>query len=101
MGAKTYEIDPIAPKIVGVPFILAAVTSIIGLKLYDPILKGPDYLVNGAAHANQVIAGALMELILVAIHGSRRRAAGTSSSSPFDAAWMAPCAQSLRQGQRK
>lgn len=56
----------IAPKIVGVLFILAAVTSIIGLKLYGPILNGPDYLANGAAHANQVIAGALMELILVA-----------------------------------
>ncbi len=52
-------------KIVGVLFILAAVTAIIGLKLYDPILKGPDYLLNGSEHANQVILGALMELILV------------------------------------
>lgn len=52
-------------KIVGVFFILAAVTAVIGLKLYDPILKGPDYLVNGSAHAHEVILGALMELFLV------------------------------------
>ncbi|MFD0698995.1 DUF4386 domain-containing protein [Paenibacillus sp. GCM10027628] len=51
--------------IVGVLFILAAVTAIIGLKLYDPILIGPDYLIKGSEHANQVILGALMELILV------------------------------------
>ncbi|MBP1967655.1 DUF4386 domain-containing protein [Paenibacillus aceris] len=51
--------------IVGVLFILAAVTAIIGLNLYDPILNSPDYLTNGSEHANQVILGALMELILV------------------------------------
>ncbi|WP_261301547.1 DUF4386 domain-containing protein [Paenibacillus andongensis] len=51
--------------IVGVLFILAAVTAIIGLILYDPILNGPDYLMEGSKHANQVILGALMELILV------------------------------------
>ena len=54
-----------AAKIVGVLFILAAVTAIIGLILYDPILNGPDYLMKGSEHANQVILGALMELILV------------------------------------
>ncbi|MEH7081071.1 DUF4386 domain-containing protein, partial [Bacillus velezensis] len=52
-------------EIVGVLFILAAVSAMIGLKLYDPILNGPDYLINGSEHANQVILGALMELILV------------------------------------
>lgn len=54
-----------AAKIVGVLFILAAVTAIMGLILYDPILNGPDYLIKGSEHANQVILGALMELILV------------------------------------
>ncbi|MGM0919950.1 MAG: DUF4386 domain-containing protein [Bacillota bacterium] len=54
-----------AAKIVGVLFILAFVTAITGLNLYDPILKGPDYLIKGSEHANQVILGALMELILV------------------------------------
>ncbi|MBO0961410.1 DUF4386 domain-containing protein [Neobacillus sp. MM2021_6] len=55
-----------AAKIVGVLFILAAVTAVIGLKLYNPILKGPNYLMEGAENSNQVIVGALMELILVA-----------------------------------
>ena len=54
-----------AAKIVGVLFILAAVTAVIGLNLYDPILNGPDYLLKGSEHANQVIFGAVMELILV------------------------------------
>lgn len=55
-----------AAKIVGVLFLLAAVTAVIGLNLYDPILKGADYLIKGSEHANQVLLGALMELILVA-----------------------------------
>jgi hypothetical protein len=50
--------------IVGVLFIFATVSSIIGLLLYDPILNGPDYLTKGAEHANQVILGAVFELIL-------------------------------------
>jgi len=54
-----------AAQIVGVLFILASLTAIIGLNLYNPILKGPDYLIRGSEHANQVILGALMELILV------------------------------------
>lgn len=52
-------------KIVGVMFLLAAIAAVIGLNLYDPILNGPDYLKSGAVHANQVILGAIMELILV------------------------------------
>ena len=51
--------------IIGILYILAAVTAIIGLNFYNPILKGPDYLIKGHEHANQVIMGALMELILV------------------------------------
>jgi hypothetical protein len=55
----------ISARIIGVLFLLAAVTAVIGLTLYDPILNGPDYLRNGSEHANQVVLGALMELILV------------------------------------
>lgn len=54
-----------ASKVTGSLFILAAVSSIIGLSMYDPILNGPDYLINGAAHSNQVVLGALLELVLV------------------------------------
>jgi len=32
--------------LVGVLFILAAVTAIIGLALYQPILYDPDYIIN-------------------------------------------------------
>lgn len=55
-----------AAKIVGVLFILAAVSAVAGLILYDPILNSPDYLIEGSEHANRVIWGAIMELILVA-----------------------------------
>ena len=51
--------------IIGALFIVAAVTAVAGLALYDPILNGPDTLTNGAEHANQVLLGALMELLLV------------------------------------
>lgn len=50
---------------IGIMFILATVSAILGLVFYQPILTGPDYLVNGAAHHNQIILGAMMELILV------------------------------------
>jgi hypothetical protein len=51
------EFKQIAAKIVGVLFILAAVSAVIGLNLYNPILNGRDYLINGYEHANQVILG--------------------------------------------
>lgn len=57
--------DKTTAKIIGVLFLLAAAAAIIGVLLYNPILNSPDYLNNGAAHDNQVILGALMELLLV------------------------------------
>lgn len=50
---------------VGIMFILATVSAILGLLFYQPILTGPDYLINGAARQNQIALGALMELVLV------------------------------------
>jgi len=41
--------------IIGVLFILAAVTSIVALVLYQPLLSDPDYLTKGAENANQII----------------------------------------------
>ena len=49
---------------VGVLFILAAVTAIIGLALYQPILNDADYIVKASANDTQVIWGAFCELIL-------------------------------------
>ena len=54
-----------AATIVGIMFIFATVSAILGLLFYQPILTGPDYLMNGAGQKNQVILGALMELVLV------------------------------------
>jgi hypothetical protein len=50
--------------LVGVLYILAAVTAIIGFVLYQPILNDPDYIIKGSANETQVIWGAFSELIL-------------------------------------
>ncbi|KRF04819.1 hypothetical protein ASG89_21190 [Paenibacillus sp. Soil766] len=50
---------------VGILFIVAALTSIIGLILYNPLLNDANYLIQGAEHANQIILGAIFELTLV------------------------------------
>ena len=52
-------------KITGWLFIVAAVSSIIGLKLYDPILSDNNFIVSANNHYNQIIFGAINELILV------------------------------------
>lgn len=46
----------------GVLFILAAITSIIGLLQYAPILDHSGYVVEGSAHVARVASGALLEL---------------------------------------
>lgn len=50
--------------ITGICFITATVTAIIGLKLYDPVFYETDYLVATANNSNQVVLGAVFELIL-------------------------------------
>ena len=64
-GEKHMHTSRQAATIVGVLYILAAVTAILGLILYSPLLNGPDYLIKGAEYKNQVILGAMMELLLV------------------------------------
>lgn len=54
-----------ASTIVGVLFLLAAATAVIGVLLYNPILDNPDYLTSGMQHADQIVLGAIMELLLV------------------------------------
>jgi hypothetical protein len=48
----------------GLFFILATVSAIIGAKLYDPILSTGEYLLEGVGHSNQIVTGAVFELIL-------------------------------------
>ena len=50
-GDKHMYTNRQSAALVGVLFILATVSAILGLLLYQPILTGPDYLVNGAANA--------------------------------------------------
>jgi len=50
--------------LVGVLYILAAVTAIIGFALYQPILSDTEYIIRGSANEMQVVWGAFNELIL-------------------------------------
>ena len=64
-GGKHMDTDRKTAITVGVLFIFASASAILGLVFYAPILNGPDYLTNGAENSTQVIVGALMELVLV------------------------------------
>lgn len=50
--------------LVGALYILAAVTSIIGLLAYGPVLHDSDYILKGAAQATRVASGAFLESVL-------------------------------------
>ena len=50
--------------IVGVLFIIATVAGILSAVFSGPVLDDPDYLINVSANSNQVIIGALLELIM-------------------------------------
>ena len=58
------KVHKTSATLTGVFFIIAAVASIIGLKLYDPVLTSEDYLIMGAQETNKIISGAIFELIL-------------------------------------
>jgi hypothetical protein len=51
-------------RIVGVLFIAATVTAILGMGILGSTLDAPDYLVNISEHENQVIMAVIFELIL-------------------------------------
>jgi len=50
-------------RIVGVLFIIATVTYMLGSGYLDPILYAPDYLVNVSANENPVLIGTLLEFV--------------------------------------
>ncbi|XSG77649.1 DUF4386 domain-containing protein [Herpetosiphon llansteffanensis] len=64
-GATTMANQRRHAILIGIFFILAAVSSILGLLWYAPLLTESDYLRAGAANANQIVFAALMELVLV------------------------------------
>lgn len=47
----------------GILFLVAAVASIIGLILYQPILEDSEYIIHGAKHNFQIYWGAFFEII--------------------------------------
>jgi hypothetical protein len=51
-------------RLVGVLFIVATVTSIIGGSLVDRPLDDPNYLIEVAAHEGQIILGVVLEFVL-------------------------------------
>ena len=53
-------------KITGWLFIAAAISSIMGLKLYDPILTDSNFVLSASHNSSNIILGAICELILVA-----------------------------------
>ncbi len=50
--------------LVGVLYILAAITAITGFALYQPVLNDPDYIIKGSAPEMHILWGAFNELIL-------------------------------------
>ena len=49
----------------GVLYLVTFVTSIAALALYEPALRHPVAYIAGAGHENQVLFGALLELLLI------------------------------------
>lgn len=47
----------------GILFLIAAVASIIGLILYQPILEDSEYIIHGASHNFQIYWGVFFEII--------------------------------------
>jgi hypothetical protein len=52
-----------AARIVGVLFIIATAAAVLSVVLLGPVLAGPDYLISIAENNNQVIIGALLDLL--------------------------------------
>ncbi len=56
--------DKTNASLTGSFFIVAAISSIVGLKLYDPILADDNFIISGSNNYSQIILGAINELIL-------------------------------------
>ncbi len=56
--------NSINAKVIGSFFILAAISSIVGLKLYDPILANSTHMLKASNFQSQIIFGSINELIL-------------------------------------
>lgn len=51
--------------LIGVFFIVATLTAILGVKLYDPLLSDSNFLVTANENYNRIVSGCISELVLV------------------------------------
>ncbi|MBC8479735.1 MAG: DUF4386 domain-containing protein [FCB group bacterium] len=51
---------------VGIAFIISTITGVISVLLLDPVLNAPDFLTRVNANGNQIILGAVLELVCAA-----------------------------------
>ena len=58
-------LDQKRARIFGVLFLITFITSIPALLLYQPVLDDPVAYIAGAGHNNQIVFGALLELLLI------------------------------------
>jgi hypothetical protein len=58
-------LDQKRARVFGVLFLVTFITSIPALLLYQPVLDHPAAYIAGAGHNNQIVFGALLELLLI------------------------------------
>src|SRR5256885_8802880 len=59
------SLDQKRARVFGVLYLMTFVTSILGLVLYETVLRHPVSYIAGAGHDKQVLFGALLELLLI------------------------------------
>lgn len=60
---KANDLNETTAKVAGGFFLLAAITSIIALILYEPILHDIDFIVKNSVNENRVLVGVLFEIM--------------------------------------
>jgi hypothetical protein len=61
----TMGLDQKRARVFGVLYLLTFVTSILGLLLYETVLRHPVSYIAGSGHDKQVLLGAFLELLLI------------------------------------
>ena len=59
------SLDQKRAHVFGVLFLITFITSIPAVLLYQPVLDDPVGYIAGAGHNNQILFGALLELLLI------------------------------------
>src|SRR4051812_39242397 len=64
-GVPAVTLDQRRARVFGVLYLVTFITSIPAAFLYQPVLDHPVGYIAGAGHDNQIIFGALLELLLI------------------------------------